>query len=119
MRWDELPRSDNIEDRRGEGGYSGGGGFPIGTGGMGIGTLAVLGLVGWALGIDPRLLIGGAEILSGGGHSYHTPYPAPSHPGAPSDRTGQFVSAVLGSTETVWRGPVGEGGGRQPAPALL
>src|SRR5438094_7845873 len=86
MRWDELPQSENVEDRRGEeGGYGGGGsGFPIGTGGMGIGTLVVLGLVGWALGIDPRLLIGGAEILGGGGHSYHTPYRAPAQTGAPS-----------------------------------
>src|SRR5438105_15932522 len=103
MRWDELPRSDNIEDRRGEeGGYGGGGfGLPIGTGGMGIGTLVVLGLVGWALGIDPRLLIGGAEILTGGGHSYHALYRAPTHTGAPNDRTGQFVAAILGITETV------------------
>ena len=119
MRWDELPRSDNIEDRRGEGGYSGGGGFPIGTGGMGIGTMVVLGLVGWALGIDPRLLIGGAEMLSGGDHSYHTPYRAPSHTGAPSDRTGQFVSAVLGSTETVWRDLLEKEGVRYRPPTLV
>src|ERR1700688_1893594 len=119
MRWDELPRSDNIEDRRGEGGYSGGGGFPIGTGGMGIGTLVVLGVVGWALGIAPRLLIGGAEILSGGDHSYHTPYRAPTHTGAPSDRTGQFVSAVLGSTETVWRDLLEKDGVRYRPPTLV
>src|SRR5438067_3196796 len=115
MRWDELPQSENVEDRRGDaGGYGGGGfGFPMGTGGMGIGTLVVLGLVGWALGIDPRLLIGGAEMLGGGGHSYHAPYRAPTHTGAPSDRTGQFVSAVLGSTETAWReGMEKEGRGR-------
>src|ERR1700693_1935155 len=119
MRWDELPRRGNIEAPSGEEGGSAGGGFPIGTGGMGIGTLAVLGLVGWALGIDPRLLIGGAEILSGGGHSYHTPYPAPTHPGAPSDRTGQFVAAVLGSTETVWRDLLEKEGGRYRPPTLV
>ncbi len=34
-----------------------------GGGGLGIGTIIVLGLIGWALGIDPRILIGGAEIL--------------------------------------------------------
>jgi len=28
-----------------------------------IGTIIVLGLVGYAFGIDPRILIGGAEIL--------------------------------------------------------
>jgi uncharacterized protein len=121
MRWDELPQSENIEDRRAEGGgYGGGGfGFPIGTGGMGIGTVVVLGLLGWALGIDPRLLIGGAEILSGGGHSYHTPYRAPTQTGKPTDRTGQFVSAVLGSTETVWRDVFQQQGGSYRPPTLV
>jgi hypothetical protein len=27
-------------------------------------TVVVLGLIGWALGIDPRVLIGGAEMMS-------------------------------------------------------
>ena len=54
MRIDDLPTSDRIEDRRG-------GGFPGGRGGIGIGTIVVLGLIGWALGIDPRVLIQGAE----------------------------------------------------------
>ena len=46
----------------------GGGGFgiPMGGGGLGIGTIIVLGLLGYAFGIDPRILIGGAEILTGG-----------------------------------------------------
>ena len=71
MRYDDFRRSDNIDDRRddeGGGGYGGGGGgfgFPMGGGGLGIGTIIVLGLIGWAVGIDPRLLIGGAEIISG------------------------------------------------------
>ena len=53
MRLDELPRSDNVEDRRGDGS----GGFPMGrTGGIGIGTIIVLGLIGWALGINSALL---------------------------------------------------------------
>ena len=42
-------------------------GLPMGGGGLGIGTIIVLGLVGYAFGIDPRILIGGAEILTGGG----------------------------------------------------
>ena len=57
MRWDDLRISSNIEDRRGMGGFPGGGG------GMGVGAMVVLGLLGWALGIDPRLLIGGAEVV--------------------------------------------------------
>jgi hypothetical protein len=37
MRLDELPRSDNIEDRRGESSSSGGFSIPGGRGGLGIG----------------------------------------------------------------------------------
>ena len=110
MRWDDLPQSENIEDRRGDGGgYSGGGGgFPMGGGGLGIGGVIVLGLIGWALGIDPRLLIGGAEILTGGSNSSQYEQPArPANPNArrtaPTDDTGKFISAVLGSSEAVWK----------------
>ena len=71
MRLDDMPESGNVEDRRGDGGGFGGGGggmggLPIGTGGLGIGGMVVLGLIGWALGIDPWLLIGGANIVVGG-----------------------------------------------------
>jgi uncharacterized protein len=84
MRLDELPRSDNIEDRRGESGSTGGFSILGGRGGLGIGTIVILGLIGWALGIDPRLLIGGAEMISGGGSSYqHQDGTAPG----PSGRT--------------------------------
>ena len=72
MRWEDFRRSDNIEDVRGDGGgYGGGGGFSIpgGGGGLGIGTIIVLGLIGWFLGIDPRILIGGAEIFPAGPES--------------------------------------------------
>ena len=46
MRLDDLRTSDNVEDRRGDGGFSGGGGtgFGIGGGRLGIGTVVVLGL---------------------------------------------------------------------------
>jgi len=63
----------------------------------------VLGLIGWALGIDPSILIGGAEIISGGGSQYQQPYRQPTRrTGTPTDRSGQFVAAVLGNTEDVW-----------------
>ncbi len=110
MRWEDLPRSDNIEDRRGEDGGDGGpGGFnlPVGGGGLGIGTVVALGLIGWVFGIDPSILIGGAEILSGGGPSpshYEQPMrQAPRPTGAPADQTGQFVAAILGSADVQWK----------------
>lgn len=110
MRWEDWRGSDDVEDRRDEGGGYGGGGFgmPFGAGGMGIGTLVVLGLIGWALGIDPRLLIGGAEMF--GRHSgYEQPYQPPiqrrpaSKSGQPTDEMGRFVSAVLKQNEDRWR----------------
>ena len=59
MRWEDFRVSDNVEDRRG-----GGIGLPGGAGGLGIGTMIILGLIGWVLGIDPRILIGGAERVT-------------------------------------------------------
>jgi hypothetical protein len=108
MRWDELPRSDNIEDRRGESGDVGGprGGFPIGTGGLGVGGVIVLGIIGYALGIDPRILIGGAEMLMGGGQpQFREPAreSAQRRTGTPTDNVGQFVAAVLGSADATWK----------------
>jgi predicted metalloprotease len=94
MRWDDFRRSDNVEDRRGMGG------IPGGAGGLGIGTVLVLGLVGWALGIDPRLLISGAEILSGSGQQQTQQH---GREGAPKDQTGDFVAAIAGDTEDRWR----------------
>lgn len=92
MRWQDFGQSANVEDRRGAGG-----GF--GRGGLGIGTIVVLGLLGWALGIDPRLLIGGAEMVSHMGHGSQS---EKVQTGAPTDNMGQFVSAVLAGTENVW-----------------
>ncbi len=115
MRWDELPRSDNIEDRRGEGG---GFGLPTG-GGIGIGTVVVLGLIGWALGVDPRVLIGGAEMAARHHAPNHSPYGGAGRTGAPNDATGQFVSAVLGSTEVQWRDIFVQEGRSYRAPKLV
>src|SRR5207237_7212691 len=75
MRWEDFRRSENVEDRRDDGSSGGGGyGMPMGAGGLGIGTIVVLGLVGWALGIDPRVLIGGAEVLTRNSPRYEQPY---------------------------------------------
>jgi hypothetical protein len=116
MRLDDLPESGNIEDRRGEGG--GFGGIPGGRGGLGIGTIVVLGLVGWALGIDPRLLIGGAELISGGGNPIEAP--APDRPtGTPRDAMGVFVSRVLGSTEVEWKDIFAKDGKTYRPPTLV
>src|ERR1700730_18413096 len=94
MKWQDFGRSANVEDRRGQSG------IPGGKGGLGIGTVVVLGLIGWALGIDPRLLIGGAEMVNK--MRPGTTATQPGQTGTPSDDTGQLVAAVLAANETVW-----------------
>jgi predicted metalloprotease len=119
MRLDDLPESSNIEDRREEGG-GGFGGMPVGRGGLGIGTIVVLGLVGWALGIDPRLLIGGAELISDSGDQTQIQSPArPRETGVPRDETGRDVSRILGSTEVVWKDIFAKDGKTYRAPTLV
>src|SRR3984893_2333357 len=108
MRYDDFRRSDDIEDRRDDsgGGMGGGGiGFPMGGGGLGIGTIIVLGLLGYAFGIDPRILIGGAEILTGGSKSpsYQTDRSSTStKSGAPTDEMGGMISGILGEIDDRW-----------------
>ena len=102
MRWEDFRASDYVEDRRGGGG---GLGIPMGRGGLGIGSIIILTLAGWALGIDPRILISGAEQVTGGGYTQQQQtQPAPQgRSGAPSDEAGRFAAKVLGNTEDVWK----------------
>ena len=111
MRLDELPKSARIEDRRGG---------SVARGGIGVGTIVVLGLIGWALGIDPRLLIGGAEMMSrSGGQQQQADAGSTTSSGSPSDTMGQFVAAVLGSTETVWTDIFAQAGRTYKPPTLV
>jgi hypothetical protein len=91
------------------------------AGGLGIGTIILLVLVGWALGINPLYLIGGAEILSGTGGSQQQSRPAPGKPKteSPSDQMGEFVSAVLGSTEVQWKNIFASAGQTYQLPTLV
>jgi uncharacterized protein len=89
MRWQDFRRSGNVEDRRGQ---------MVRAGGLGLGTMIILGLIGWQLGINPVVLIGGAEMVS-----HYLPQSS-GESGKPvgNDETGQFVAAVLGDTEDQW-----------------
>jgi predicted metalloprotease len=97
MRLDDFRASDNIEDRRGMGG--GGGGIPIGRGGLGIGGIVVVLLISYFTGINPGALIGGYESATGGREQEQAPS---GRTGAPTDEAGKFVSLVLNSTEVAW-----------------
>jgi predicted metalloprotease len=111
MRWEDFRTSSNVEDRRGMG-------MPGGAGGLGIGTIVILGLVGWALGIDPRVLIGGAEMIAGGGGSGYQQQQQ-GRQGTPQDEAGRFAAAILGNTEDVWKTVLPQQVNRQYQPPKL
>ncbi len=111
MRWRDSRASENVEDYRGRRPPRGGGmGMKFG-----LGTI-VLVVIAYLLGIDPRVVMGLAEV--GGQIQQRTPQQsAPA--GAPSDEMGQFVARVLGETEDTW-GEIFRAGGQQyPAPRLV
>jgi predicted metalloprotease len=108
MRLDELPTSDRIEDRRR---------IPGGRAGLGIGTVVILGLLAWVFGIDPRVLIGGAEMMSRNGQTQQQTDAGSN--GAPSDEMGHFVSAILGSTEAEWKDIFAQAGKSYAPPTLV
>src|SRR4030095_7706982 len=71
------------------------------------GTIIVLGLIGWAVGIDPRILIGGAEIFGGGGGGaarvqMDRPSSTSAERGAPKDEMGSMISGILGEIDDRW-----------------
>jgi uncharacterized protein len=120
MRLDDLPESGNVEDRREGGGFGGGGfGIPIGGGGLSIGAIVALGLIGWALGIDPSLLIGGAEVLNRPSQPQVQAPPTARRTTAPQDEMGRFVSKVLGSTELQWKQVFAKDGRAYRPPVLV
>lgn len=97
MRWEGDRQSDNVEDRRGDGGGGGGGGFGFGGRSIGIGTLVVALVGGYFLGISPTTIL---SLLSGGGappQQVSQPRTEPAN-----DRETQFVRTTLAYTEDAW-----------------
>ncbi|MBM3553372.1 MAG: hypothetical protein FJX45_16875 [Alphaproteobacteria bacterium] len=122
MKWEDLQSSENIEDRRGDGPMIAGG-PRMGAGGIGLGTIVILGLIGWALGINPAILIGGAEMISNMRQEREAALPrqeAPRQSAPPTDQLGRFVAKVVGSNEQVWSQVLPEQKGvRFQAPRLV
>lgn len=85
---------------------------------MSIGTLVVVGLVMYFLGLDPTVLLTGGG--SGGLPTIEQQMPQSSG-GPPSahDEGADFVSAVLGDTEDTWHAIFKEKGGRYEEPGLV
>ncbi|MFT3720325.1 neutral zinc metallopeptidase [Pseudorhodoferax sp.] len=113
MRWEGNRESQNVEDRRSQGG--GGGGF-IGGRSIGIGTIVIALVGGWVLGINPLTLLG---MLSGGGAPVAVEQQAPAQRPPADDHMAKFVSTVLADTEDVWRDLFREAGGNYRDPSLV
>ncbi|MEO5700899.1 MAG: neutral zinc metallopeptidase [Casimicrobiaceae bacterium] len=99
MRWGDFRRSDNVEDV----GRGGGGGFggPVRLSG---GAIIVAVIASLLFGVNPLDMLGG---MMGAGPQVQAPAPSRSGqpPPAPAPKGSQrdFVAAVLGSTEDVWK----------------
>jgi predicted metalloprotease len=106
MRWESGRRSTNIEDRRGMGG-----GAVVGGGGIGLLILVLI--IAFITGANPLELLQQTEVGAPVGGSVPTGAPSADDPQA------QMVSAVLGSTEDVWREIFAKGGSRYQDPVLV
>jgi predicted metalloprotease len=139
MLWRNRRESENVEDRRGQGGgfggFGSGGGFriPIGMGGGGrragggsIVVLIVVVLISWALGINPLALLEGTGSLQTSDEpGTSAPTGSPVGPGASQqaapaqDEMSRFVRVVLAETEDTWQTIFSREGENYPAPVLV
>jgi predicted metalloprotease len=115
MKWEGNRESDNVEDRRSDGGGGVGLGGLLGGRSIGIGTIVVALLGGWVFGINPLTIL---SMLSGGGAPVQVQQGPAQRPPA-DDRMAKFVSTVLADTEDVWKDVFSKGGGAYQEPRLV
>jgi predicted metalloprotease len=116
MRWRDARESDNVDDQRGAGPSMGGGGMPLGIGGI-----AIVVVVSLLLGKNPLELLGLLSQMQGGsqsGYSDQAPGDAQNAPD-PNDQNVQFVRAILGETEDVWGDVFQQAGKQYERPHLI
>lgn len=120
MRLDDEQASSNVEDRRGQRGRRGGFRIPMGRrggGGIGLGTIVILGIMWLVFGINPL------EMLSGGGLQQQTQQipqtQQQQQSPAANDEMGKFASKVLSTTERTWTGIFKENGRQYQEPRMV
>ncbi|MCB1439649.1 MAG: neutral zinc metallopeptidase [Nitratireductor sp.] len=142
MRWQGRRRSTNVNDMRGRSGgggmfripSGGGGGFripsggqvrPARSGGFGCGTLIVIGVVLWLLGLNPLTILG--QLAGGGLNGGLGPSISPQNTPEVNRQTGtngnqdemkQFVEVVVASNEDIWTKIFSQYGKQLPLPEL-
>ena len=113
MKWQLGRRSENVEDRRGQG-MGGGGGMRLGLGGI-----VIVVIIAFVTGRNPLELLGllGQPDTAG---TVQTQSGAAEPGAAPAgDQDARFVSTILGSTEDVWGKIFQESGKTYSAPKLV
>jgi uncharacterized protein len=95
MKWEGNRESDNVEDRRGEGG----GGFGFGGRSVGLGTIAIALVASYFFGVSPTAIL---SLLTGGSPDISQGQQTPAHRPPASDQMAKFVSTVLADTEDTW-----------------
>lgn len=130
MRWRTGRRSENVEDRRGEGGLGGnpfGGGRPLRVGrtvgvGGGLGGLLLV-VVLLFMGVDPSLLLtGSGQDTPGIGDDATEGGTSPQFRAPTSgieEELKEFVSVVLADTEDTWGALFQASGKRYAEPSLV
>jgi len=114
MRLDDQRESDNLEDRRGEGG--GGGGLSFGGGRLGLGSIVIALVASYFLGINPMTVL---NMLSGGGMPAIEQSAPTAHRPPADDQMARFVSKVLASTEDTWTDVFRANGRQYEQPKLV
>ncbi|HJV75013.1 MAG TPA: neutral zinc metallopeptidase, partial [Noviherbaspirillum sp.] len=92
MKWEGNRESDNVEDRRGAGG------FGLGGRSVGLGTIAIALVASWFLGVSPTTIL---NLLTGGPADISAIQQPARQPPA-DDQMARFVSTVLADTEDTW-----------------
>jgi predicted metalloprotease len=111
MKTEGRRQSENVEDRRGQGG----GRFPGGRAGMGggIGLIAVV-VIALLFGVDPSALLGGLQDTNVQG-----PSGEPYQESAEEAQRSSFVRVVLADTEDVWTNVFAGAGETYKLPTLV
>jgi len=120
MRLDDEKASSNVEDRRGQRGRRGGFRIPMGRrggGGIGLGTIVIIGIMWLVFGINPL------EMLGGGGLQQQTQQipqtQQQQQTPAANDEMGKFASKVLSTTERTWTRVFKENGRQYEEPRMV
>ncbi|WP_151637582.1 KPN_02809 family neutral zinc metallopeptidase [Noviherbaspirillum aerium] len=113
MKWEGNRESENIEDRRGAGGFGGGG---FGGRSIGLGTVAIALVASYFLGVNPMTVL---SMLTGGSPGTSVSQPMPTQNPPASDQMTRFVSTVLADTEDTWTAIFSQQGANYAKPRLV